>query len=416
MLHWYVANFIRHSFRRMVCIGKENIPKDGAVILAPNHCNTLMDPFALLGTIDGKMVFVARADIFATKFAGVLRFFKMLPINRKRDGIRNMIKTDETIKKSIEVLNNSTPFCILPEGTHRTMHSLLPIGKGIVRIATGAIEAGGGKKVYIVPIGLEYGDYFRYRSTLVVEYGKPIEVNAIMEAMKDETPMALSSQIRSLTGDGIRQNIVYIPDDGDYDAKWELCKIFSSRVPEVKPLKRREANRKAAAKLEKLSAEQASKAAGLFARAANHKMAREKYGISGHVLGIRRKGLTALLSTLLMLVLAPLEALWAVASCLPVALAEFICRKGGDAAFNNSLRCTTFAFVWSPVWVLWAVVLPFLLPWWAALAAVVALLPAPFMLYDYAEAWRRVVSLWRCLRHKDICRERDALLREMDEI
>ena len=416
LLHWLVATYVHHSFRRMVCRGKENLPKDGAIILAPNHCNTLMDPFALLGTLDGKMVFVARADIFATKFAGVLRFLKMLPINRKRDGIRNMVKTDETIKNSIEVLNNSTPFCILPEGTHRTMHSLMPIGKGIVRIATGAIEASGGKKVYIVPIGLEYGDYFRYRSTLVVEYGKPIDVNAVEERMKDETPLALNNEIRSLTRDGIKRNIVYIPDDENYDAKWELCKIYSSKVQEVKPLERREANKEAAAKLEKLSAEQPEKAAALFERSANYKKAREESKISGHVVKTRRKGLVAVLSTLLMAVLSPIEAVWALASSIPVALAEFICWKGADRAFNNSLRCAALMFIWTLVWIVWAVVLLVCLPWWVALVIIVGLVPAPFMVYDYVEAWRRVVSLWKCLWHKKLCKEHDALRREMEKL
>ena len=416
VIHWLTNTYIHHSFRRMVCRGLENVPKDGAVIIAPNHCNTLMDPFAILGTLPGKLVFVARADIFATKFSGILNFLKMLPINRRRDGIRNMVKTDDTIKKSIEVLNNSTPFCILPEGTHRTMHSLMPIGKGIARISTGAVEECAGKKVYIVPVGLEYGDYFRYRSTLVVEYDKPIEVNALIESMKDETPLALNNKIRSLTGEGIKRNIVYIPDDENYDAKWELCKIYSSQVRETKALERREANREAAAKLEKLCAERPEDAAGLFERALNYKQARRKARISAHVAGTRCKGLKAVLGTLLLAVLAPLEAAWALASCIPVALAEFICWKGADRAFNNSLRCATFEFVWSLALAVWAVVLLVNLPLWAAVPAVLALVPAPFMVYDYVEGWRRVTSLWSCLWHKKICREHDALLSEMNDL
>ncbi|HQB24056.1 MAG TPA: 1-acyl-sn-glycerol-3-phosphate acyltransferase, partial [Bacteroidales bacterium] len=59
---------------------------------------------------------------------------------------------------------NKVPFVIAPEGTHRPMHSLLPFGKGVFRIALLANEElQGEKQVYIVPVGLEYGSFFVYR-------------------------------------------------------------------------------------------------------------------------------------------------------------------------------------------------------------------------------------------------------------
>ena len=39
---------IFQSYRRIAVKGKENIPTDGAVIIAPNHCNTLMDALVIL--------------------------------------------------------------------------------------------------------------------------------------------------------------------------------------------------------------------------------------------------------------------------------------------------------------------------------------------------------------------------------
>ena len=170
--------YIRGSYKTIRYVGTENIPRDGAVIFAPNHCDALMDPLVVLAMKPRKMVFVARADVFQKPFfRKVLTFFKLMPINRVRDGFRSVLKTEETIEKSIEVLNNRVPFCILPEGRHRTMHSLLPMGKGIARIALGAERT---KKdeghIYIVPVGCEYGDYFRYRSTLVVSVGKPEDI------------------------------------------------------------------------------------------------------------------------------------------------------------------------------------------------------------------------------------------------
>ena len=39
---------IRSIFSNIKSEGKENIPKDGAILLAPNHCNTLMDALVIL--------------------------------------------------------------------------------------------------------------------------------------------------------------------------------------------------------------------------------------------------------------------------------------------------------------------------------------------------------------------------------
>lgn len=38
----------RRSYRRIDVRGKENLPKDGAILLAPNHSNTLMDALVML--------------------------------------------------------------------------------------------------------------------------------------------------------------------------------------------------------------------------------------------------------------------------------------------------------------------------------------------------------------------------------
>ena len=47
-----------HSYRKIEVVGKENIPSEGAVIIAPNHCNTLMDALVILraGKTPGKVV------------------------------------------------------------------------------------------------------------------------------------------------------------------------------------------------------------------------------------------------------------------------------------------------------------------------------------------------------------------------
>lgn len=402
LLHAYTGVCIRLFFKKIECLGRENLPEDGAVILAPNHCNALMDPLSILATFKGRMVFVARADIFSGVLAKIFEFLKMMPINRRRDGIRNMVKAEETIEKSIEVLNNGVPFCILPEGTHRTMHSLLPIGKGVARVAAGFFEKYPDKKVYIVPVGLEYGDYFRPGTTLTVRYGKPIDVVGVLGAENGGTPLEKMSGIRSLTGEGIRKEIVYIPDDEEYEPSWELVKICSGKVPECRTALRSDAGMAAAAKVKNLREKNPDKAAELLAEAGKFLEARRKAGISLHSLAFRHTAVSAVLGTLLEIVLLPYIAVCAIAAVIPLALSEYLCReKFEDRAFHNSARFLVSELVWTLCFVLGAVV-AMAVNIWAGLLWIATLWPAPYVVYRYAEMVRRTISLWRILGHKEI--------------
>ena len=109
MLRYYVDYCIRTSYRETTVCGQENIPEDGAVIIAPNHCNTLMDALVVLRARSGATVFGARADLFR-KYGKPLTFCRIVPMVRKRDGIREVAKNIETNEKVVEVLENDIPF------------------------------------------------------------------------------------------------------------------------------------------------------------------------------------------------------------------------------------------------------------------------------------------------------------------
>lgn len=231
----YVALTVRRCFRRFRCRGKQNIPTDGAVIIAPNHCNTLMDALVVLSTRQEPMVFGARADVFKNPiFAKFLKFCKMVPMVRARDGLRNVEKNRETMETIYEAMNNNLAFVVFPEGTHRTKHSLLPIKKGIARIALTAEERfGKDKKVYIVPCGIEYGDYFHFRTTCRVAYGKPIDISSVIKDNSDVCEAELHAIIQEKVKLGISKLITYVEDDENYDAKWAKINARRQGKPSI---------------------------------------------------------------------------------------------------------------------------------------------------------------------------------------
>ena len=180
----YVDWMFRRSYRRFEYIGKENIPTDGAVIFAPNHTNALCDAMAILGIDHGRKVFVARADIFKDpKKAAILNWLKIMPISRVRDGLEEVRHNDETMNKAVDTLRDGVPFCIFAEGTHHPDRTILPLSKGIFRIALQANESFGAEKpIYIVPVGIAYGDYFHLWDSVSVTIGEPINVTAFVQS------------------------------------------------------------------------------------------------------------------------------------------------------------------------------------------------------------------------------------------
>ena len=209
----YVDWMFRRSYRSFRYEGLENIPTDGAVIFAPNHTNALCDAMAILGIDAQQKVFVARADIFKDpKRARILNWLKIMPINRVRDGLEEVRHNDETINKAVDTLRDGVPFCIFAEGTHHPDRTILPLSKGIFRIALQANESFGHEKpIYIVPVGIEYGDYFHLWNSVCVTIGAPINVTAFVNSRLSfvdsraqvimELREILTERLKSLIGD-----------------------------------------------------------------------------------------------------------------------------------------------------------------------------------------------------------------------
>ncbi len=219
---WY--NFLRHyvdlvlklSYRTVRYVGYDKIPQDGAVIYAPNHTNALMDALVILAMDRKPKVFVARADIFRNPIlAKIFAFLRIMPIMRLRDGVDEVKKNYETIERSVDVLRDRVPFCIFPEGQHQAKYSSLPLSKGIFRIAFQAQELMPDMPLYIVPVGIRYGSFFRFRSTVRVAIGDPINVGEYLSELQEATPQEQMNMMRDELTERMRKSIFYIPNDED---------------------------------------------------------------------------------------------------------------------------------------------------------------------------------------------------------
>ena len=369
-LRHYVDFMLRMAYRRIKYVGLEKVPADGAVIYAPNHTNALMDALVILAMDRKQKVFVARADIFRNpKVAKILRFLKIMPIMRIRDGMDEVRKNTEIIHKSVDVLLDKVPFCILPEGRHQAKHSLLPLSKGIFRIALEAEKIMDGRlPLYIVPVGLEYGNFFRFRSTVLVQIGDPINVSGYIREHASLSQPEMMNLMKDELTERMKEVILYIPDDEYYDATLDTCAaVINQQVDSWRkehPGSRRHslttrfaANKMTLGQIARLRAAEPEKAAELLGSAADIHREREERGISlGSV--IKKHPFWSRLLQLLVLIVTLPYTIPAGVLTLPVTgLSAFLFSKMKDRAFYNSIRFVVTLVLWPLLLIIYAIVL-----------------------------------------------------------
>ena len=423
-LHRLVSFAVNHSYRKILHVGKENIPQDGAIIFAPNHTNTLMDALVILAYNHGPKVFVARADIFKNrKLAKILTFMKIMPIMRQRDGISAVKKNQETIDKAVDVLKDKIPFCIFPEGTHQAKFSSLPLSKGIFKIAFQTHEQMPDVPLYIVPVGVRYGDFFRFRSTVRMEFGKPINVGEFIAANDQLTPQEQMNSMRKLLAERLHATIFHIPNDEDYNATFEVCNAVEpfeiEGLLKDKAYKNMDslevqfqANNKTLKRIETLKQSDPEKAKELLELGKEAYKLRKKKGIDTESASVKKPLVSRLGRILLTLVTLPYTIPASVLASPVVGICQFIFTKLKDPAFRNSVRFVMNLVVWPLLVLVYAIIAFCLLPWQWALASIVLLMPAPIVAHEVWKTFRLTISDIKFLKETKL-KKTYAKIREM---
>lgn len=182
-----------------------------------------MEPLAVLCVAPKPPVFLARADIFRKPvIRAILTFLRILPVYRIRDGQDQLGRNREIFDRCREVLLDGYPLCLMAEGRHNNRHHLLNMGKGMFRIAGETQLAMGDRPLYIVPTGIDFDDYERPYSNVVVNIGKPIPVQPFMETYRTNEPLGLN-QMRDALAEALSPLMLDIRDEERYDEIMALC-------------------------------------------------------------------------------------------------------------------------------------------------------------------------------------------------
>ena len=386
----------RTSYRRFEVHGRKNLPRDGSLIFGINHTNTLMDALVVLATSHHKKVFMARGDIFANPLiAKILKFLRILPLFRIRNGVAAVRNNTDSIEQAVDVVHDRVGLYLFPEGRHRPRHSLLQLSKGIFHIALDSNrEFGKERPVYIVPVGIEYGDYFRYHSTCMVNFGEAINVTDFIRNSTEENEAVLMNQLRAMLSDRISQLITYIPDDDDYEPVWEIVKMKNEKRSGGL-YRKMQRNRVTVEKIEQYKTEHPEQAQALFAKVRQFAEHRVKNKISVTSTAKKRPLFNFLWKFLVALVGFPYFVASTVVNAIAWIPTLIIKSRLKDPAFGNTVSFGGKLLVFPLVLIAGTIVLFCNLPWYWASLGTLALLYSYDFWHDYHELCRRMVSDFR---------------------
>ena len=417
-----VAGFWHNNvfYRRVIVLGRENINPDHHVIFAPNHQNALMDALAVLFTHKGQPIFLARADIFKRKtIAAILYFLKILPVYRIRDGFRSLKGNDDIFLKTIDVLKNKNGLVILPEGDHVGFRRLRQLKKGICRVAFQSDEATDfNLKIKIIPVGLEFSNYSRFRQVLTVVYGKPIEVSEYFELYKVSPERALN-ELRSRLSDEMKNNMVHIESEDDYEAIDELRSMINGRFSDDIRFPKLFRDRIIVNKMNLLKTSDPSVYQRICSLSLQIKKKAKYLNTDYRLLEKRKHPLGWLIAGMIGIVLTfPLFIYGNIFNLTFLEIPNLQIRKIKDPQFHSSIRygiSLALAFVFLPAYLILSLII--FSSWWLGLLIFLTLPLSGLFAWNYYLQFRRIIGGFRVrslIKQKD--EEYDLLRRNHNEL
>ena len=182
MFYWVCVRLLQFVFLFMFRIkreGHENIPLNGAAILAVNH-KSAYDPIVAGMTCPRKLHFMAKAELFKNKLFGkLIKKLGAFPVHRGGGDI-NAIKT------AFKIFDDGNMMLIFPEGKRVKEGQKRRAKPGVAMFAQKAC-------VPVIPVHID-GEY-KWMSKITVRYGQPI----CFEEYKDQKLSA--EEIQNLADD-----------------------------------------------------------------------------------------------------------------------------------------------------------------------------------------------------------------------
>ena len=201
----FIAVGIVRLMYRVHVYGRENIPRDGGVLVLSNH-QSFFDPMLCQGWYGRPFYFVPRDTLFTGFWGWAIDSFYTIPINQDQPGLGSM-------KAMIDLLKRGRIVCLYPEGSRTFDGKIDDIKPGFSLLVrrSGAV---------IVPMVID-GIFERWPRTQTypkpggrvgVIYGKPMAPERIKE-LGEEAFMAEFNQTMHTLHNDLRKKMGKEPYD-----------------------------------------------------------------------------------------------------------------------------------------------------------------------------------------------------------
>ncbi len=160
--------------------GTENIPSEGAFILAPNHKSNF-DPLAVGSVCHRRLGIMSKAELFKFKpFGAILRKLGAFPIQRGKGDIG-------AIKAAFEILRGGNALLMFPQGKRYKDGTQGKLRTGVTMIAHKM-------QVPVVPVYID-GNY-KFRHKVSVKFGEAITFGDYYDKkLDDDTILELTKRV-----------------------------------------------------------------------------------------------------------------------------------------------------------------------------------------------------------------------------
>lgn len=207
-------------FLRFTVRGLENVPREGALLVASNHMSYL-DPVVVGNAFPRELYYMAKSELFDIPlFSSLIRLYNAFPVERGRADLK-------AIETTLKLLNEGKSVLIFPEGTRSRTGRLQRARGGVGIIAYKA-------KVPVLPTYisgtqkvLPPGRAIPRLNRVEVRFGKPVP----LQDLYDEEE---SKRIYVLIAERITAAIAML--GGEWDlfnslmAREEVAKAFGSEM------------------------------------------------------------------------------------------------------------------------------------------------------------------------------------------
>ncbi|KAI7892054.1 uncharacterized protein EV154DRAFT_506158 [Mucor mucedo] len=206
----------------------ENIPPESQpFIIAATHHNMIIDPAVLSVTFPNKrrLHYWAKDSMFKSPYAAsFLHDSGVVPVDRTTKN------NSQLYAATFEVLKLGEAVAVFPEGTSHTLPRLAAFKDGTsfaaLEYAKINHDLGGHKPAPIVPVGIVYPDKSKYRSVVIVKFGKPIEIEPLLPLYLED-PKKAAKQLTRMTEEAMERLTVNAPDwDSKYAADMARWLLF----------------------------------------------------------------------------------------------------------------------------------------------------------------------------------------------